>query len=239
MNLSVAQFVVGGLQLELRDNLKQYIENGLDTVCAITGERITCGIPWKRVVPSSTAEYLDLMHGMTFSYLSLAAATAFKGSWNMGSRLIFEDGTMYHPYIAAQSATKNKRTFWSKLVREVWTTRQGQNCLCIVTDNFQKKIWPRAAVGPLGVNTPVLLFDSGRLRLQNLTIDWKRLLETLDFTEKVYRAGFNKQAIANSLFRSYAALSENRNVVIEWEERLAVMRETSEFAVSILIAQKE
>lgn len=236
--LSVAQFIVDGLGLKLSPKLREHIED-VDTVCAITGERITHGIQWKHVVPSSTAEYLDLMHGMTFPYLSIAAAIAFKGSWNMGSRLIFEDGTMYHPYIAAKSAEESERPYWSELVRSVWPGREGQNCLCIVTDNFQKKIWPKAAVGSLGINMSVLLFDSGRFRLQNLTVDWQKLVETLDFVEEVYSAGFNKRAIANSLYQNYAALIEHSSAVMEWEIRLADMRETPEFAISILIAQKE
>ena len=193
--LSVADFIVNGLRCKLPESLKQHIENDLDTVCAITGEQITEGIPWKRVIPSSTGEYLDLMHGMAFPYLSLSAAAAFKGSWNMGSRFIFEDGTTYHPYIGAESAAKSERTFWSALVREVWPEREGQNCLCIVTDDYKKKIWPRASVGQLGVNTPVLLYDSGRFVLQKLSINWQKLIEVLIFVEEVYSARFSKRAI--------------------------------------------
>ena len=236
---TVAQYIVAGLGLTLNPKLNQYIESGLDTVCAITGERIICGIPWRRVIPSSTAEYLDLMNGMAFPYLSLAAAAAFKGSWNMGSRLIFEDGSMYHPYISAESAEKSERTYWSKLVRDVWPSRANQNCLCIITDNFQKKIWPRAKIGQLGVNTQILLFDSGRSRLQNLTVDWERLIETLSFVEEVYDAGFSKQAISESLFLSYAVLVEHSDRVLDWETELANIRDTPEFVVSILIAQKK
>jgi len=235
---TVAQFIVDGLNLELKEDLCRYIEADLDTTCAITGEHIERGIPWKRVIPGSTAEYLDLMSGMAFPYLSLAAATAFKGSWNMGSRLIFEDGTAYHPYIAAKSAEKSERSHWGALVRDVWPRREGKNCLCIVTDNFQKKIWPRARIGQLGANTQVLLFDSGRLRLQNLTVNWERLIETLDFIEEVYRAGFNKKAISESLFSSFAALTQSGERALDWETRLASLRETPEFAISILIAQK-
>jgi len=237
--MSVAKFIVNGLRLELNEKLKRYTETELDTVCAITGEHITTGIPWKRVIPSSTAEYLDLMSGMAFSYLSIAAAIAFKGSWNMASRLIFEDGTMYHPYIAAKSAAKSERPYWSELVRRVWPERKGQNCLCIFAGDFKKKVWPRAMIGPLGTNTPVLLFDPDRFVLKNLSVDWAQLVETLDFVEVIYRAGFNKRAIESGLYQNYKALVEHGSAAIEWESRLADMRDTPEFAVSILIAQKE
>lgn len=237
-NMTASRYIVNGLNLELKENLTARIENNLDTVCAITGERITRGIPWKYVIPSSTSEYLDLMHGMTFPYLSIEAAIAFKGSWNMGSRLIFEDGTMYHPYIGADSAEKSERTYWSALVREVWPARHGQNCLCVMAGDFKKKVWPRASIGVLGVNTSVLLFDPDRFRLERLTVDWQRLIDTLDFVERVYNAGFPKNAIGTSLYQNYAALTENGGVAMDWERHLEQIRHTPEFKVSILIAQK-
>ena len=47
---SVAQYIVNGLGLELNLNLAQYVETELDTVCAITGERISEGILWKHII---------------------------------------------------------------------------------------------------------------------------------------------------------------------------------------------
>ena len=236
--MSVADFIVDGLDLEMPEKLRQYIEPGLNTVCAVTGKRITEGIPWRRVIPSSTGEYLDLMHGMAFQYLSLAAATAFKGSWNMGSRLIFEDGTAYHPYIGAESASKSERTFWSTLVREVWPGREGQNCLCIVAGDYKKKVWPRATVGPLGANTPVYVLDPGRFVSKNLQIDWGKLVEILDFIEEVYTTGFSKRAIENGLYSEYSAFSEDFERAMDYEQRLCELRLLPEFSVAILIAQK-
>ena len=237
--MNVAEIMVQGMELELPDKFEKYIWQGLDTVCAITGERITEGIPWNRVIPSSTGEYLDLMHGMTFEYLSIAAATAYKGSWNMGSRLIFEDGTMYHPYISDSSAAKNERTYWSALVRDVWPERAGQQCLCIIAGDYKKKVWPLASVGSLGKNTPVLLFDPDRFILQNVIVDWERLVNVLDFVEEVYTAGFAKNAIDESLFSDYSTLSENLDLTMEYERRLKSIRQTNEFKASILIAQKK
>lgn len=236
--MNVAEAICNGLELELPEKLERYIEYDLDTVCAITGDRITEGIPWKRIIPSSTGEYLDLMHGMTFEYMSIPAAIAYKGSWNMGSRLIFQDGTMYHPYIAESSADKSERTFWSALVHDIWPEREGQKCLCIFAGDFKKKVWPRARVGPLGPNTPVLLFDPDRFVLDSILIDWSRLIEVLDFVEEVYTAGFSKRAIEDSLYSDYGTLTECSGQAMEWESLLKEIRDTSEFGVSILIAQK-
>ena len=233
---TAAEMIVNGLRLELPEQLKQHIEP-VNTICCITGKKIDRGILWKWVIPSSTAECLDPMHGMAFPYVSIAAATAFKGSWNMGSRLIFQDGTMYHPYFSIDSAEKSERTYWSALVRAVWPERQNQNCLCIITDDFKKKIWPRAIVGGLGRNTPILLYDSKRFILQNLIIDWQRLIQVLDFVEEVYEAGFNKSSIAESLYSHYAAFRAN-NTAMEWETRLQKLRREPEFLVALAIAQR-
>jgi hypothetical protein len=235
---SVAEFLMRGMNLVLPARLLPHIQRGLDTTCAITGEHIQEGIPWKRVIPSSTGEYLDLMHGMTFEYLSIPAAIAFKGSWNMGSRLIFEDGTMYHPYISASSADGDARTHWSALMRAVWPERAGQRCLCIVAGDFKKKVWPRATVGPLGPNTPVYVLDQERFVSRNLSVDWQRLVEVLDFIEEIYTAGFSKRAIEYGLYADYAALSSNPTMALEYERRLQELRSSPEFMVSILIAQK-
>lgn len=236
--MNVAQLLVKGMELELPEKLKRYVFRELDTVCAITGEPITEGIPWKRVIPSSTGEYLDLMHGMAFEYLSLEAAAAYKGSWNMGSRLIFEDGTMYHPYIAASSAAKNDRTYWSALVRDVWPEREGQECVVIVAGDFKKKVWPGATTGPLGPNTPVYVLDPDRFVSRNLTVDWARMLKVLDLVEEVYTVGFTKQGIEQGLYQDYGALTEDLGASLEYERRLEEVRATPEFTVSILIAQK-
>lgn len=232
---SIVDFLVMGLGLELPPDLKQYIEP-VDSVCCITGAPISHGIPWRRVIPGSTGEYLDLMHGMKFPYMSLAAAAAFKGSQNLGSRLIFEDGTHYHPYIAAESATE-ERPCWSQVVREVWPARAGQQCLCIVASDYKKRVWPRATLGLLGESTPVFLLDQERFIMQNLLINWERLLAVLNLVEDVYNYGFNKQAIQQGLYMDYQAFV-GAPLAQSWERALAGLRPTAEFKISILIAQK-
>ncbi len=235
---TVTEIMVKCMSLELPDKLERYIERDIDTTCCITGKHITTGIPWKRVIPSSTGEYLDLMHGMAFKYMSLDAARAFKGSWNMGSRMLFSDGTGYHPYIASSSADKNDRTYWSALIRDVWPGRAGQECVIIITSDFKKKIWPQAKVGVLGNSTPVLLYDTDRMELRNLVINWESVISTLDIVEEVYTKGFTKRGIGEGLFSDYGAFSEDVARSLEYEELLQPLRALPEFAVSILIAQK-
>lgn len=235
---SVAKFLVKGLDLSLPKSLERYIHSDLDTTCAITGTHITEGIPWKRVIPASTGEYLDLMHGMAFPYLSLDAAAAYKGSWNLGSRMIFEDGTAYHPYISTTSAGKSDRTFWSALVRHVWPARREQLCMVIMAGDFKKRVWPRSVVGPLGANTPVYVLDSDRFVSQLLSIDWERMIHILDLVEEVYALGFSKDAISNGLYTNYATFVDRPIESIKLETKLQQVRRLPEFTAAILIAQK-
>lgn len=234
--MNSADLLVTGLGLALPENLRRYVES-VDSVCAITGARITEGIPWAKVIPGSTGEYLDLMHGMAFSHVSVQAATAFKGSWNLGSRLIFEDGTMYHPFIASSSAEKSERTCWSDLVRMVWPKRAGQDCLCIMAGDFKKRVWDKATVGPLGRNTPVYVLDPTRFVSQNMRVDWEKMLSVLDFVEMVYDAGFSKDAICNGLHLHPAALAQLDDA-LAWEDHLWDLRSLPEFSPAILVAQK-
>lgn len=236
--MNVAELMVRGMGLELLAELAGHIETGLDTQCCVTGQPIREGIAWKRVIPSSTGEYLDLMHGMALPYMSVAAAAAFKGSWNMGSRLIFEDGTHWHPLISAEGASQSERTYWSALVREVWPARAGQVCVAIVAADFKKKVWPRALTGPLGTNTPVFVLDPDRHVCQSLTVNWERLIAVLDLVEMVYSAGFGKDSVAQGLYQSYAAFTQQPRQAIDWERELMGVRGLPEFVIAILIAQK-
>lgn len=236
--MNVAQLLINGMKLSLPGKLRRYIETGLDTYCAITGEHLTTGIEARHVIPASTGEYLDLLHGLTLPYLSIAAATAYKGSWNLGSRLIFEDGTHYHPFISAASANKSSRTYWSALVRDVYPAKKGIQCTCIITADFKKRIWPRAAVGALGNHVPVLLYDTGRGIFKNLFVDWRRLIEVLEIVEEIYTAGYSKEAIVGGLYTNYAEFSADVGLALDYEARLEKVRHLAEFKIAILIAQK-
>ena len=190
-----------------------------------------------------TVDYhlLDPYDGIPWDHATLVepAAVAYKNSWNLGSRLIFEDGTMYHPYIARESASKSDRPYWSALVREVWPKHQDQNCLCIFAGDFKKRVWNHVKVGPLGNNTPVYLLDPDRHTSQNLIISWQKLLDTLDFVEEVYDRGFSKSAIAENLYTHYSAMSTDFAGTLELEKTLSKIRHEPEFKIAILIAQRK
>lgn len=235
---TAAEFLVNGLQLSLPEKLEQYIENNIDIICALTEKPISKGIPWKRVIPPSTSEYLDLLHGCTLPYMSIEAAAAYKGTANLGGRLIFEDAH-YRPFIGIESANKNPdRPCWSNLVRDVWPERIGQRCLCIIADDFKKRVWPRARISALGKSTEVYLLYGERYVSQIQQISWPRLIEVLNLVENVYDAGFSKDAIHDGLYASYHNFTDNLEQSMNYESSLAEIRQLPEFLVALLIAQK-
>lgn len=237
-NLTVPDLMVRGMAIPELDK-PALVDCPPGAHCCITGEPIERGYVAQKIVPSAAGEFLELMGGDVMGYMSEMAARAFKGSWNLGSRFIFEDATHYHPLLNAKSAAKQDRACWSQLVRDVWPDKRGMRYVAILATDYKKKIWPRAVVGTLGEQAPILVFDASRNLLQNVTVDWRRLVEALDFVESVYTAGFVKPAIESNLLSSNKAVAENGLYQsIDWENHLKTLRGTPEFTVAAIIAQK-
>jgi len=83
----------------------------------------------------------------------------------------------------------------------------------------------------------VFLLDQERFVMQNLLINWERLIAVLNVVEEIYTCGFSKQAIQQGLYLDYAAFIGAPQAQ-GWERALVDLRSTAEFKVSILIAQK-
>lgn len=255
---SVADFMVRGMGLTVPPEWEKLIHRGLRTSCAITGAPISEGILWSDVIPGSTGEYLDLLHGMARPYVGVAAALAFKSGWNLGGRMFFEDGAHYHPLISAANAAADGRPCWSDLVRQVWPERAGQCVVTIISDDYKKRVWPRAMVGVLGPNTPVFLFDSGRSIQRNVAVNWAGFLDVLDLAEDVYewfgevwsrRAGEKgrqpgglrrafRRAMLEGMRTDYAVMSADSSRACGYEAGLSKRRGSPEFDAAVLIAQR-
>lgn len=236
---TIADFLAHGIGLPELDSPPQKID-GCAT-CAITGIRIESGYPVMGIISKSTGEYLDLLEGYSSEWLSESAAQAFKGSWNMGSRLIFEDRTHYHPLVARKEAQKQGRACWSDLVREVWPDRAGQMMVMILTTDFKKRIWPRGRVGILGDSTNVLVHDMKQGIFDVLQINWwPKLLKILDVFEGIYTYGFVKPVIAECLYRDHKTMEKvGIQATADYEKYLSRIRDTNEFKIAMIIAQKK
>ena len=207
--------------------------------CVITGQLVTEGYEIPPLMLASSSEFLDLVHGDLTGVMSVNACRVFKSSWNMGSRLIFEDGTAHHPLIAREPAAEQGRACWSSLVRDIWPSRAGQQMVAIVTTDTKKRIWERAKVGRLGLHTPVLHYDMESNTLATTEMNWPRLLECLAFIEEVYSLGFVKPVIARGLYSQHAQLSKvGLARSMAYERTLKPWRAAPEFLFALLIAQK-
>jgi len=206
---------------------------------AITGVGLAQGYRAMDIVPKAAGEFLDLLRGNVDGWVSEATARAFKGTWNLGNRLIFEDGTHFYPLIGRESARKRGRACWSDLVRNVWASRRGERLLVILTTDFRKRLWPRARIGTLGQATAAYIHDAN-LNVSSLAqIDWPGMLATLGLVERVYLAGFSKRGIINGLLSEFKAVqSVGMLSAVDWEKQLQAVRGGYEFTMAAIIAQK-
>lgn len=237
--MSVASHLVQGMNLPTLNPDKFKLTGAPPSAqCALTGSPIEQGYPLWRVVPDSTSERLDLTRSGG-QWISETAARAWKGSWNLGSRVIFSDGTHYHPLIDYKQAAKQGRAAWCELAVNVWPERQGQDALVILATDVKKRVWPMARTGPLGKNTPVYIHAPGLGLSACVQLDWAQMLEALDLVTEIYTAGFSKRAIMETLL--WSTKTKNRLGLfqtLEWERALRPWRGTYALTFSTLITQK-
>ena len=208
--------------------------------CAVTGAPLERGYRCVDVIPKAAGELLDMLNGQPQGWLSESAARLFNGTttWNLGSRLVFEDGTMFWPLIARPK--EGERPCWSALVRQVWRERAGQRCVAILTTDVKKRLWPLARLGVLGPRTPVTIYDAEQDVRATLAVSWSALIDMLDVIEVIYSHGFAKRAMRASLFSDFKRTQEvGYDLTRGWERQLAGWRGSNEFVMATLIAQKE
>lgn len=237
--MTVADFLVKGMNLPLLEKPPKIVNHTKRGNCVITGLPITHGYEIWDVVPDSAGEFLDLLPNGVNGCISETAARAIKGTWNLGSRIIFDDGTHYHPLIARDK--KGERPCWSDLARQLWQERRSQSVLMILTTDVKKRVWHKARIGVLGSATPVMIYDVADSGLSSVqVIDWAVLLEILDVVENIYSMGFSKNGIRYSLLREWSRVqSLGTRQVIELDNQLKPLREKTEFAMAVLISQKK
>lgn len=215
---------------------------------AVFGQPIRRGYAVMDVTTSATTEFMDQFHGCPDGWIADTTARCYRSKAPddrapLGrialATIAFADGALWNPVINLASATPTRPT-WRDLVRALWPARAGQQCVMILTTDPKKRLWPRAQVGVLGAHTPVLVHDNEIGVSRILWVDWPQLLTALDMVEQVYRAGFSKPAIRESLWLGRQAVQHNGILATRrLEEHLAAWRACSEFTIAVLIAQKE
>lgn len=208
------------------------------TVCAMTGTPITTGYPLTAILAEATADIVSTFPYRSVSaYVSEATARAFKQ--RLAGNLIAYEAQGWHgerPMVSRESATLGHRSCWSALVRRLIP---GTPTVAIFSADVQRRLWPNAALSPVGPAWRVYLHSGGVSR--GLTIDHTHLLACLDCMETWYTAGISKDALQRGLFglSGGAALKS-----LGWatcrtaENALAPWRSDPAFPVALFIAQK-
>lgn len=208
--------------------------------CALTGAPITQGYPVMEIIPASTGNYLDLLPGGVAGWLSEPAAICYSNDFRIGARLIFEDGAMFYPLIdaAAAAAATPPRPCWRDLVRDELPERLGQRHICFLNTDYKKRVWTKAPVCTVGASMRWYVYDTSRGVAGVQTVALSLLRATLALVEEVY-AAYPKPRIERGLWDARRPAGVSWAQMRQWERALHASRPTPEFAVSILIAQKE
>lgn len=105
MALSAASLLSQGLALPAPLATLRPIPPG--HACPLTGEFLTKGYAATDIIPDTTGNIPDLLGGDAHGFLSIAAATALKGDYNLGHRAFFalENGAVeaLYPRLAAEN----------------------------------------------------------------------------------------------------------------------------------------
>lgn len=230
-------------------------------VCAISGTTLERGAPVQKVASSATPEFLETFRGDLHGFVSPGAAALFaaanpraKSTFSVRpgkepeqvsvcttrGYLAFADGSLYMPMVSQESADAKGWPSWRDAVQEVWPERANERCVVLITDDFKKRLWPYSKAGPLGTSTPVFVHETSLYSLSTvLTIDWPAMLRQLHKVEELYSLGFSKPSIKDNLLSSKAGVEAVGLVeAIRLESKLSHVRESDEFRVALVIAQK-
>lgn len=207
------------------------------TTCALSGVEITEGYPVTQAIPKSYGRVMDTFKDPT-GFVAIEAATAIANDWNLGVRLIFEDGTHYHPLINREAAEKQGRECLSDLVRAVWPAKEGQAMVFLLVTDVKKRAWPRARAGRLGTSSPITLLASEYNIEECRYIPWVNLLAMLDRIESTIALGFSGRSIHQNLLDSKkgvktVGVAEAVRLEREWQ----ALREYPEFIPALIISQ--
>lgn len=229
---TITDFLAAGMKLPALASPPQALPP--NSHCAITGQAIQTGYPLWEIMPDTASEYLDFLHGNAGVYISESAAQCLKGTHNMGSWLIFEDGMGYHPLVSIAAATEQDRPCWRDLARQIWPARRGQRCLCILTTDTKRRLWNRARLGNLGTQTVVYVHDPDQNISASVTLDWSLLLTCLELVEELDQHKFTKRGLLQSILRETRALQgAGLSETIEYESRLREWRGRPEFTAAV------
>lgn len=219
-----------------------------DQRCTITGETLTEGYRVLDAISKTTNDF-EIFFDPKNSYMSIDAARCFQGSnpkakprarMECSKSMAVVDGIAYEPLISDTAAIEQERTWWAQLVRDVWETDRGGECLFILSTDTKTRVWhqPHVRVGRLGVVTPVTIYNPSKAINKTIEVNWPEMLIDLELTERIVSAGFWNKILSTNLFELRKNLGIPIQQIMEWETQLQIMRCKPHFPIIQLIARE-
>lgn len=188
----------------------------------------------------SNAVFLEVFHGID-TPLCVYCTSLYKAqnprTNNNGSKaMCVIDGKGGFPVIARDSAAKFDRPCWTDIVKEAPI---GTPCVIILSTNTKKRVWPIAAEGFIGNNTPVTISDNDLKLNTTIFIDWVDMLKDLQIVEGFIDRGLTKTALFYTLINTLKFPDGwDANSILEAEAVMSKIRAKKHAPFVQLIAQK-
>lgn len=281
-HLSTTEMLAAVMELELPAKLKCH-ELPKGTFCTVTGVPITEGYAVMDVTTPATTEFLDCFKGQVTGFVSVSTARCFKSAAPSKKYLVkgkpvanptakshfavqVEDEVLYQsPVFDPVTAVVNETVSWSACAREAWEKHRGRHVFIVITPDFKRRLWPYARTSILSESTFVYILNKDYNLDGTFCVNWGQLIEFLDIAEEVYRIGFSKKSMLQTLFTTPVSVLQKIGVnyteekakeetkeryqmrcqiaaqirASELEKTLKPIRSSIEFQIAVMFATKD
>lgn len=246
MAVSKTSLIANAFDLPLPDGVEPVPLSGERDI--VTGDELSTGYRVTDAIAKTTNDF-EMFFDPVNSYMSIDAARCFQGSnpkakprarMECSKSIAIVDGVAYEPLISDIAAIEQGRPWWSKLVRNVWQQSPDAECLFILSTDTKTRVWhhPHVRVGRIGDATPVTVYDPAQTINRTYMVNWADMLEDLDTIERIVSAGFWNRFLSTSLFELKKNLGVPIQQIMEWEQRLQLIRHKPHFNFIQLIARE-
>ena len=231
------------MKKELTHFIAKHIDEQVDaqtlptaTCCAFTGEKITQGVPLKKVIKSATANLADTFK-VASDFVSIETARCFKAQRTLRGNLFIDEGTIVAPMVSAKSAIKFNRPTWVEMLTDF--CENPRDCLILLTEESKRRLWIDAQLNKNNGTGYGTAYLNAYHQAGVLHFHCQLLIEMLDCITTCMQHGFSKDAIRHNLFRQHKIYTELGLMQSrELEQKLKHYREDDPytFYVAVFIA---
>ena len=176
-----------------------------DTFCAFTGEKLTRGVPIKKVIKSATANLADTFR-VASDYVSLDTARCFQAQRTLRGNLFIDETGIISPMVSAKSAAKYARPTWVEVLTEF--CERPRDCLILLTAESKRRLWIDARLNKENSTGYGTAFLNAFGFCGVLHFNCQGLLESLAIIHTCMGHGFSKDAIRKGLFRQHQIITD-------------------------------